>query len=128
MTCRIFLFSKMVPCRFEATEMYLHTKIYQLDAKPIKDKSILTISHFLYEIIYWHECIKIQTNDQWKDFANEVCNVFESMIGTEQHITLVYNHQLNGIIKDLLVKVLNVSPCNWSSTRGSFMFTFRLKT
>ena len=38
----------------------------------MKDKSAPTIASFLYEIICRHACIKIQTNDESKEFINQV--------------------------------------------------------
>ena len=43
--------------------------------KPIKDKSTSTIAQLLYEIICWHGCMKIQMNDQGREFVNKVSKV-----------------------------------------------------
>ena len=82
-----------------------------LEAEPIKDKSASTTAQFLYEVICWHGCIKIQINDQVKEGVfNEVSKVLHNMIGTRQRITLAYHYQSNGLcerqnwtIKDSLV-------------------------
>ena len=74
--------------------------------------------------------MKIQINDQWREFVNEVSKVLHNIIGTGQRITSAYNPQLNGLherqnrtIKDSLVKVHDGNPCNWSNiTKELFHF------
>ena len=58
--------------------------------------------------------MKIQINDQGREFVNEVSKVLHSMIGTEQRITTTYDTQSSGFckrpnktIKDSLVEVLD---------------------
>ena len=68
-----------------------------LEAKPIKDKSVSTIAQFLYEAICRHGCMKIQINDQWREFVNEVSKVLHNIIGTEQRITSAHHPQSNGL-------------------------------
>ena len=86
-------------------------------SKPIKDKRASTITQFLYEIICWHGYMKIQINDQGREFVNEVSKVLQNMIG-QYRITSAYNPQLNGFcerqnrtINDSLVKVHDENPC-----------------
>ena len=83
------------------------------EAKAVKDKSAPTVAKFLYEIICRHGCMRIQINDQGKEFVNEVSENLHQMAGTEQRITSAYHPQSNGLcerqnrtIKDSLVKVL----------------------
>ena len=78
------------------------------EAKPIKDKSASTVAQFLYEVICPHGCMKIQINDQGREFVNDVSKVLHNMIGS------TYHPQSNGVceqqnrtIKDSLVKVLD---------------------
>ena len=68
----------------------------QLEAKPIKDKSVPTIAQFLYEVIFRHGYKKFQINDQGRESANEVSKVLH-MIGTEQRKNLAYHPQSNGL-------------------------------
>ena len=89
------------------------------DAKAVKDKSAPTVVKFLYEIICRHGCMRIQINDQGKEFVNEVSENLHEMTGTEQRITFAYHAQSNGLcecqnrtIKDSLVKVLRKSGKN----------------
>ena len=42
------------------------------EEKCIKGKSASTIVQFLYEIIYQYGCMKIQINDQGREFVNEI--------------------------------------------------------
>ena len=103
------------------------------EAKPIKDKRASTISQFRYEVICRHGCMKIQINNQRREFVNEVSNVLHSMIGTEQCITSVYHPQLNGLcerqnrtIKDSLVKVLDGNPCEWPNIIERVLFAHKV--
>ena len=81
------------------------------EAKPAKDKSAETVATFLYEIICRHGCMKIQINDQGREFVNDVMTALLSMTGADQRITSAYHPQANGLverrnrtIKDSLVK------------------------
>ena len=57
------------------------------EAKPIKDKSATTIAQFLYDVICRHGSMKIEINEQKREFVNEVDNVSHNMISTEQRTT-----------------------------------------
>ena len=83
------------------------------EAKAVKDKSAPTVAKFLYEIICRHGCMRIQINDQGKEFVNKVTENLHETTGTEQRITSAYHPQSNGLcehqnctIKDSLVKVM----------------------
>ena len=86
-------------------------------AKAVKDKSAPTVAKILYEIICRDVCMRIQINDQGKEFVNEVSENLYEMTGTEQRITSAYHPQSDGLcerqnrtIKDSLVKVLEEKP------------------
>ena len=64
------------------------------EAKAVKDKSAPTVAKFLYEIICPHGCMRMQINDQGKEFVNEVSENFHEMTGTEQRITSAYHPRL----------------------------------
>ena len=64
--------------------------------------------------------MKIQINNQEKEFVYELSKLLHNMIGTEQRITSAYHPQSNGhgeqqnrIIKGSLGKVLDGNPCDW---------------
>ena len=57
------------------------------EAKATKDKSAPTVAQFIYDIICRHGCVKIQINDQGKEFVNEVSKNLHEMTGTEQRVT-----------------------------------------
>ena len=57
------------------------------EAKPVKDKSAETVATFLYEIICRHGCMKIQINDQGREFVNDVMTALLAMTGADQRIT-----------------------------------------
>ena len=103
------------------------------EAKAVKDKSAPTVANFLYEIICRHRCLRIQTNDQGKEFVNEVSENLHEMTGTEHRITSVYHPQSNGLcerqnrtIEDSLVKVLEEKPKEWPNIIDGILFAHRV--
>ena len=103
------------------------------EAKAVKDKSAPTVAKFLYEIICRHGCMRIQINDQGKEFVNEVSENLHEMTGTEQRITSAYHPQSNGLcerqnrtIKDSLVKVLEEKPKEWPNIIDGILFAHRV--
>ena len=109
------------------------SRIYRWsEAKPIKDKSDSTIAQFHHKVLCQHGCIKIQINNQDKEFVNEVSKVLHKMIGTEQGITSSFHPESNGLcetryrnIKDPLVKVLDGNLCDWLNTIEGVLFAPR---
>ena len=90
-------------------------------------KSVPTVASFLYEIICWHECIKIQINDKGKEVVYQVAERLYKTTGTEQQITSEYHPHSNGFcepqncaIKDSLIKILEEfsliqkNICKWN--------------
>ena len=66
-----------------------------------------------------HGCMKIQINNQGREFVNEVTKVLHNMIGAEQRTTSACHPQSNRLfqlqnstIRDSLVKVLYGKPCD----------------
>ena len=103
------------------------------EAKAVKDKSAPTVAKFLYKIICRHGCMRIQINDQGKEFVNEVSENLHEMTGTEQRITSAYHPQSNGLcerqnrtIKDSLVKVLEEKPKEWPNIIDGILFAHRV--
>ena len=103
------------------------------EAKAVKDKSAPTVAKFLYEIICRHGCMRIQINDQRKEFVIEVSENLHEMTGTEQRITSAYHPQSNGLcerqnctIKDSLVKVLEEKPKEWPNIIDGILFAHRV--
>ena len=83
------------------------------EAKPIKDKSTLTVAQFLYKVICRHKCFDVQINDQSRGFVNQVYDELYNLTEVKQRITSAYHPQANGLverqnrtIKNYLVKVL----------------------
>jgi hypothetical protein len=67
------------------------------EARPIKDKSAVTVARFLYdEIICRHGYPKIQISDQGREFVNNLNDELFRLTGTEQQVTLAYHPQANG--------------------------------
>ena len=104
-----------------------------LETKPLKDKLAESVSKFLYEIICRHGCMRIQINDQGKEFVNEVITNLHEMAGIDQRITSAYHPQSNGLceqqnrnIKESLVKVLNAKPSEWPYVVEGVLFAHRV--
>ena len=77
--------------------------------------------------------MRIQINDQGKEFVNEVSENLHEMKGTEQRITSAYHPQSNGLcerqtrtIKDSLVKVLEEKPKEWPNIIDGILFAHRV--
>ena len=77
--------------------------------------------------------MRIQINDQGKEFVNEVSENLHEMTGTEQRITSAYHPQSNGLcerqnrtIKDSLVKVLEEKPKEWPNMIDGILFANRV--
>ena len=113
-------------CSLQEVNGYKHLVVYldcfskRSEAKPLKDKLAESVSIFLYEIIYRHVCMRIQINDQGREFVNDVITKLHEMTGVDQRVTSAYHPQANGVckrqnrtIKDSLVKVLNARPSEW---------------
>ena len=97
--------------------------------KSVKDKSAPTVAAFLYEVMCWHGCFKIQINDQGKELINEVSDKLLEMTGTEQRVKSAYHPQSNGLcerqnrtIKDSLVKILKENPKEWPNVIQGVLF------
>ena len=56
------------------------------ESRPIKDKSITTVVHFLYKFICRQCCFETQINDQGHEFVNKVNADVHKVIGVEQRI------------------------------------------
>ena len=77
--------------------------------------------------------MRIQINDQGKEFVNEFSKNLHEMTGTEQRITSAYHPQSNGLcerqnrtIKDSLVKVLEEKPKEWLNINDDILFAHRV--
>ena len=103
------------------------------EAKPLKDKLAASVSLFLYEVICRHDCIKVQINDQGREFVNDLITKLHEMTGVEQRVTSAYHPQANGLcerqnrtIKDSLVKVLNGKLTEWPYIIEGVLFAHRV--
>ena len=103
------------------------------EAKAVKDKSAPTVAKSLYEIICRHGCMRIQINDQGKEFVTKVSENLHEMAGTERRITFAYHPQSNGLcerqnrtIKDSLLKVLEAEPKEWPNIIDGILFVHRV--
>ena len=76
------------------------------EAKAVKDKCAPTVAKFLYEIICQNGYMRIQINDQGKEFVNEVSENLHEMTVTKQRITSAYHPQAYASAKIGLSKIL----------------------
>ena len=49
------------------------------------------MSPFLYEIICRHGCMRIQINDQGREFVNDVISKLHEMTGVDQRVISAYH-------------------------------------
>ena len=77
--------------------------------------------------------MRIQINDQGKEFVNEVSENLHEMTDTKQQITSAYHPQPNGLyehqnrtIKYSLVKVLVGKPKEWPNMIDGILFAHRV--
>ena len=103
------------------------------EAKPLKDKLAESVSPFLYEIICRYGCMRIQINDQGREFANDVITKLHEMTGVDQRVNSVYHPQINGLCerqnrtkKYSLVKVLNASLSEWPYVTEGVLLAHRV--
>ena len=101
-----------------------------LEAKTIRNKTALTVTTFLYELMCPHGYFEVQINDQGREFADSVCKCLHNLTGVEQRITSAYHPQSNGLVesqnktmKNALVKVLNAHPEEWLHIIEGVLFT-----
>ena len=76
------------------------------EARALKEHTAETVAKFLFEdIICRHGCVKIQINDQSKEFVNEVSTKLHKLTGSQQYISAYHNQSIglvelqNSIIK-----------------------------
>lgn len=65
-----------------------------IEAKPLKDKTMVSVARFLYELICRHGCFQVQINDQGKEFVNSVGEELRRLTGAEQRVTSAYHPQV----------------------------------
>ena len=103
------------------------------EVKPPEVKSAPTSTQFLYEVMCWHGCFKIQTHDQGREFVNKVCKQLHELTRVEQRVTSAYHPQANGLVerqnptkKNPLVKVLEDNPEMSLQTIEGILFALRV--
>ena len=104
------------------------------EAKPIKDKTAVTVAQFLYELMCRHGCVEIQIDDQRREFINAVSTNLHELTGVEQRVTSAYHTRSNGLverqnrtIKYALVKVLDEKPIEWLYIIEGILFAHRVR-
>ena len=69
------------------------------EAKPLKDKLVESVPLFVNEIICSYDCMRLQTNDQGREFVNDVFTELHEMTGVDQRVTSDHHPQANGLCK-----------------------------
>ena len=57
------------------------------EGEPLKDKTAASVANFLFKVIYRHSCVKIQINDQGREFVNSVSTELHRLTGVHQRVT-----------------------------------------
>ncbi|KAG8240135.1 hypothetical protein J437_LFUL007314 [Ladona fulva] len=103
-----------------------------MEAKPIRHKTAEEVAIFLYELICRYGCIRVQINDQEREFCNEVSRTLHGLTGTHQRITSAYHPQANGLversnrtIQRAMLKVLQEEQTDWVTVLDGVLFAFR---
>ena len=60
------------------------------EAKPLQDKSAVSVAWFLFELICRFGCFATQINDQGREFVNAVSDKLHRLTGVKQKITYCY--------------------------------------
>ena len=102
------------------------------EARALKNHTAKSVAKFLFEdIICRHGCVKIQINDQGREFVNAVSAELHTLTGTKQHMTSAYHPQANGLverqnrtIKDSFIKSLE-ERSNWVECLSAVLFAYR---
>ena len=104
------------------------------EARALKEHTAETVAKFLFEdIICRHGCVKIQINDQSKEFVNEVSTKLHKLTGSQQYISAYHNQSIglvelqNSIIKHSFIKSL-VTRSNWVEYLPAVLFAYRTTT
>ncbi|CAB4065260.1 unnamed protein product [Lepeophtheirus salmonis] len=101
------------------------------EGEPLKDKTEVSIASFLFKLIFRHSCVKIQINDQGKEFVNSVSIELHRLTRIHHRLTSAYHLQANslverqnGRIKNKL-QVLQGKPEGWSRCLELLLFAHR---
>ena len=113
--------------------MWLLQSITFAEAKPLKDKTAVSVARFLYELICRFGCFSTQINDQGREFVNSVSDELHRLTGVKQKITSAYHPQANGLverqnrtIKEKLLKILGDDAHeDWPSALDGVLFAHR---
>ena len=65
----------------------------------MKDKTAASVANFLFKVICRHSCVKIQINDQGREFLNAVSTKLHRLTGVHQRVTSAYHPQANGLVE-----------------------------
>lgn len=102
------------------------------EGEPLKDKTAASVANFLFKLICRHSCVKIQINDQGREFVNSVSTELHRLTGVQQRLTSAYHPQANGLvekqngtIKNKLLKVLQGKPDGWPRCLEPLLFAHR---
>lgn len=72
--------------------LWLLLTISRREARPLKDKTFVSIARFIYEnIICWHGYLKIQISDQRRKCMDNLNDELSRLTGTKLWVTSAYH-------------------------------------
>ena len=91
-----------------------------VEAEPLKTKDSHEVAYFLYKLTCRLGAVKIQINDQGREFVNSVSAELHALTGVKQRLTSAYHPQSNGLaernnrtIQNSLLKTLQEEHKEW---------------
>ncbi|CAK9301283.1 unnamed protein product [Gordionus sp. m RMFG-2023] len=86
--------------------------------QPLKDKTVHSVTLFLYSLLCRHGRVKIQIN-QGFELVNQVSNEYHKLVGTQQRVTSAYHPQANG-----MVERANRNQKDWPGVLPGIVFAY----
>lgn len=69
-----------------------------VEAKPLKDKTMVSVARFLYELSCRHGCFEVLISDQGREFVNGLSAELQRLTGAKQRVTSPYHPQVGNYL------------------------------
>ncbi|CAK9292277.1 unnamed protein product [Gordionus sp. m RMFG-2023] len=106
-----------------------------IEAQSLKDKTAHSVTLFLYSLLCRHGRVKVQINDQGREFVNQVSNEYHKLVGTHQRVTSAYHPQANGMVEranrtlqNSLLKCTKGNQKDWPGVLPGIVFAYNTST